>query len=290
MKNITFGCILGDLLHLSKQKKSSLAKQLGYDISYLSKWTSGKNLPIPKNINDICMTTSKFIVDSLTEDSLEDVKTYFQIDDNMNTKEELVNYIEQLLKDSYVYTAQKSIPNLPRQTHWQEDYNSTMHVNPRLRKQYLNKDIELFIKKSNKLDFILSANLNRLPDDDKMSIADIKSDLANMKESIDTRTRILLSFEDDYSDIIFNTILIINMIAMYPSMNFEVYNCDVDSNAIISIIKDRVVHTGNFTKDKRCLLTTMSKEKSIIDDLYYSLETILKNHGTPIVEKNHQSI
>ncbi len=29
----------------------------------------------------------------------------------------------------------------------------------------------------------------------------------------------------------------------------------------------------------------MSKEKSIIDDLYYSLETILKNHGTPIVEK-----
>ncbi len=134
MKNITFGCILGDLLHLSKQKKSSLAKQLGYDISYLSKWTSGKNLPIPKNINDICMTTSKFIVDSLTEDSLEDVKTYFQIDDNMNTKEELVNYIEQLLKDSYVYTAQKSIPNLPRQTHWQEDYNSTMYVNPRLRK------------------------------------------------------------------------------------------------------------------------------------------------------------
>ncbi len=117
-----------------------------------------------------------------------------------------------------------------------------MYVNPRLRKQYLNKDIELFIKKSNKLDFILSANLNRLPDDDKMSIADIKSDLANMKESIDTRTR--------------------------PSMNFEVYNCDVDSNAIISIIKDRVVHTGNFTKDKRCLLTTMSKEKSIIDDLY----------------------
>lgn len=64
MKNITFGYLLEKLLYISKQKKSSLAKMLGYDISYISKWTSGKNLPIHKNIQEICLNISKFIVNS----------------------------------------------------------------------------------------------------------------------------------------------------------------------------------------------------------------------------------
>lgn len=41
MKNITFGQLLEKLLYLSNQKKSVLAKELGYDISYISKWVRG---------------------------------------------------------------------------------------------------------------------------------------------------------------------------------------------------------------------------------------------------------
>ena len=284
MKNITFGYLLEKLLHLSKQKKNALAKTLGYDISYISKWTSGKNLPVHKNIQEICMNTSKFIVNSLTEETKKDVKEYFDIDNTIISKEDLINYLDDLLKESYTYTSQKNIHIQSKNVYWEDDCNATIHINPKLRKYYLNKDIENYIASSNSLDLMLNANLKKLGKDDKISIADIKTDLIKKKEDIDLKVRVLLDFDNDYEDIIFNTIMIINMIAMYPSMDFKVYNCNVGLNDIISIVKDRVLYTSSFTKDKKCLISTMSEDKNIIDEIYYSLETILKNQGSLLVE------
>ena len=109
MKSITFGYLLDKLLYLSRQKKTALAKTLGYDISYISKWTSGKNLPIPKNINSICEMTSKFIVNSTSQEDIKNIKEYFEIDENLNSKKELEVYLEELLRESYAYTAKKSV-------------------------------------------------------------------------------------------------------------------------------------------------------------------------------------
>ena len=83
MKNITFGKLLEKLLYLSNQKKSSLAKVLGYDVSYISKWISGKNVPTQKSISDVCKITSKFIVDSLNMSHMQELKEYFEIDENL---------------------------------------------------------------------------------------------------------------------------------------------------------------------------------------------------------------
>lgn len=284
MKNIEFGYLLEKLLYLSKQKKSALAKALGYDVSYLSKWTSGKNLPIAKNIYDICSITSKFIVNSLTEEALNDITQYFEIEKDLTSKEELYIYFEEILKESYIYTSKKNIQVQQKNVYWDEEYNSTIHINPKLRRYYLNKDVELFMSKSHKIDLLISADLKRLGNNDKKSLADIKHDLFHKSNDIETRVRILFKL-DDYEEIIFNTIMIINMIAMYPSMNFEVYNCPVDANTIISIVKDSMLYTSNFTNDKRCLISTMSKDKRIVEEIYYSLETILKNQGSRIVEE-----
>ena len=95
----------------------------------------------------------------------------------------------------------------------------------------------------------------------------------------------MLGFDGDNDDIVFDTIMIINMISIHPNMDFEIYNCQVDSNSIISVVRDLVLYTANFTKDKRCLLSTTSMDKSAVEDMYYSLETILKNQGNPIFEK-----
>lgn len=283
MISITFGQLLEKLVYFSKQKKTTLAKELGYDVSYISKWISNKNLPTQKNIANICEVTSKFIVDSLTQSSMNELKNYFEVDKEMST-DELYQYIENILKESYMATAQKSIPNIHKHTHLQENYNNLMHINPRLRKQYLTHDIEVFMSRSNKIDLLLSANFFKLNYEDKLSIADIKPDLIKLKDNISIKVRLLIGFEGDNDDIIFNTILLINMISLYPTLDFQIYNCEVDSNTIISIIKDNLLHTATFTKHKRCLFTTLSKEKSAIDEMYYTLDGMIKNHGNPLVE------
>ena len=70
MNNRTFGGVLENLLYISKQKKSSLASYLGYDVSYINKWVNSKNLPSVKRSSEICENISRFIVKSLDGGSL----------------------------------------------------------------------------------------------------------------------------------------------------------------------------------------------------------------------------
>ena len=174
MKNITFGKLLEKLLYLSNQKKSSLAKVLGYDVSYISKWITGKNLPTQKSISDVCKITSEFIVSSLNISHIQELKDYFEIDEDLESNSVLVQYLEQSLKEAYMYTAEKSLPNLYKKTHYEDSYNSMTQINPRLRKQYLSKDVNLFMSNSDKVDLIISADLYKLNNQKEVFLKNIE--------------------------------------------------------------------------------------------------------------------
>ena len=48
VKSKHFAYVLRDLMNKTGVKNSSLATALQYDISYVSKWTNGSNLPAAK--------------------------------------------------------------------------------------------------------------------------------------------------------------------------------------------------------------------------------------------------
>ena len=261
LRNIAFGELLEKLLYLSNQKKGSLAKKLGYDISYISKWVNGRNLPTQNNISNICKTTSEFIVESLNPISKQELKHYFEIELEVNDDNRLTEYIERSLRESYIDTVQNSYFGICKSTHSQDNYNSMMHINPRLRKNYLSKDVGSYISESGKLDIILSTNLYKLKSDDKVSIAEMKSILAETQKNNEVKARILIGFEGSEKDTILNTLIIIDMITSYPNLNFEVYNCNVDNSNILSITKDRIFNIAIYASDGRCLFTNMLKER-----------------------------
>ncbi|MGL5329927.1 MAG: hypothetical protein ACRDD7_11710 [Peptostreptococcaceae bacterium] len=284
MKKITFGELLEKLLYLSNQKKSSLAKAVGYDVSYISKWITGKNLPTQKSISNVCKTTSEFIVNSLTIDSMQKIKTYFEIESEIDTKDLLQQYLEENLREAYMATAEKNLPNIYRKTYWEDAYNSMMHVNPRLRKQYLSKDMEGYVSKSVKVDLIICTNLYNISLSDKINIAEMKSELSLLANNNDVKVRVLMGLKKEDHNVIDHTILVINLIRLHPNLNFKMYNCDVTSYPVMAVVKDRIFHTAIFTKNNRCLFTTMSKEKRMVNEMYYSLEDILKEEGKEIVK------
>ena len=63
MVNMEFGKNIEKLIQFSGQKNYSLAKELGYDVSYISKWISGAMLPASKNIkNKMCIRDRSYII------------------------------------------------------------------------------------------------------------------------------------------------------------------------------------------------------------------------------------
>ena len=82
MNEKEFGKLIEKLIYFSGQKNYSLATELGYDVSYISKWINSTMLPSAKNIKNIIKITSNFIVDSSSDSSLDDMINYFEIDLN----------------------------------------------------------------------------------------------------------------------------------------------------------------------------------------------------------------
>ena len=211
LNNTTFGQLIEKLLYLTNQKKGTLAKELGYDISYISKWINTKNLPSQKNINQVCKVTAQFIVRSLNDGTRQEFLDYFELNDDIYNDEDIKRYIERGLKESYTVTAEMKNMSIYRDTYSEEHSNSVTHINPSLRKAYLNNDAEVFFKKNGKLDIIISANLYNLNKDDKKAISLMKKTFHNMEPNKAIRIRFLMGFDRNSKDIIYNTILVINM-------------------------------------------------------------------------------
>ena len=291
MNNITFGNILENLLYISNQKKSALANKLGYDVSYINKWISSKNLPSSKRINVICREIAEFIIDSLTDITRGSLINYFEIDDDSD-EEYLINYIEEKLKEVYMEETRsmkdKVIQSIPKNTHSEEFYNSQSSIKPTVIQKGFVNEIHSIINKGEDLDIVLSFNLFDLNYKDKISLGNMKKTFYEISRNTNTKITMLMGLQGDTKGRehrILNALIGINLISTYPALDFEVYNCNVNPNSTISVIKDKFVLNTTHYPDGECLVSTSSKDKKLIEDIYYNLIYIQRQKGKPLREK-----
>ncbi len=105
------------LIDLTNTKLSTIAFSLGYDISYISKWNSGRKLPSSKNIYTINRKLSSlFAKVIIEEDKLEDFFTAFKINNKdvlkSDSRKGLEVLIYKLLNEAYMDSNQE----LPMET------------------------------------------------------------------------------------------------------------------------------------------------------------------------------
>ena len=60
-----FGDLLKEILKFIGMKSSYLARCLGYDVSYISKWCSGSKIPSSKNVEEIINDLSDIFYNEL---------------------------------------------------------------------------------------------------------------------------------------------------------------------------------------------------------------------------------
>ena len=76
--------------------------------------------------------------------------------------------------------------------------------------------------------------------------------------------------------ILINTLLGINLISSYPSLNFKIYNCNVNSNTVIFAIKDNFLSTNIFFEEGECLFTTNSKDRKLSRRILFKYKIYIK--------------
>ena len=294
MVNVEFGKNIEKLIQFSGQKNYSLAKELGYDVSYISKWISGTMLPASKNIKNICEKTAKFVVDNATEIHKCEILAYYKLDINKYSSDEsIIQYIQDMLNESYLFSSQKKANKnyIKVGKENAEQCNSLLYIKPRLLKKHLDEDIMDLTKKEIKNDVILLADLFSLGKDDKLHIAGIRSGSTIKTEMKNVRIRFLISFDENADDIIFNTILLMNMIKIYSNINFTFYSCKHAQYSLTSVIKENSFTYTVYTDTKQCLFTNVSQDKKVVQDIYESLEEMIETRSRiTFLEKNPREI
>lgn len=282
MNKITFGSMLEKLLYISNQKKSSLAKSIGYDVSYVNKWILSTHMPSSKRINEICQNISNFIVTSLDETTTANLIEYFEIPVDSD-KEYITQYIETILKETYIDTANtnnSSTQSIPKNTHSEEFYNSTSVVNPGIIYRNLLNELNVYADKEEDLELLVSLNLLYLNHKDKLTLSDLKAVLHEFSKKANIKATFLIGFDgNDKNDNVMNTLLGINLISTFPSINCKIYNCNINSNTAIFAIKDKFISTNIFFEEGECLFATSSKDRRLVDEFYSNLKYTLKNKG-----------
>ncbi|MBQ6631339.1 MAG: hypothetical protein IJH55_04305 [Romboutsia sp.] len=282
MKNLTFGNLLEKLLYLSNQKKSSLAKFIGYDVSYINKWIACTHLPSSKRINKICNNISDFIIDSLDDLTRSNLIKYFEIP-NDSSNDYIHEYIENKLNDVYIDTfnaTNKSGKNLPKSTHSEEYYNSMSIVKPNIIYDIFFNELNNISDKEDSIEILISLNLMYLNYKDKIALSDLKAFLYQISQKTNVKASFLIGLGgDDKEDEVINTLLTIKLISSYPSLNFKIYNCNVRSNTVIFAIKDKFLSTNIFFDEGECLFSTNSKDRRLVEEFYSNINYTLKNKG-----------
>ena len=75
-----FSNLLKHLMAVTKLKNYTLAKELQYDESYISKWVTGSLLPTEKNSDQVFRDISRCVISSLDDESREALYAEYQVE------------------------------------------------------------------------------------------------------------------------------------------------------------------------------------------------------------------
>ena len=282
MNEKEFGKLIEKLIYFSGQKNYSLATELGYDVSYISKWINSTMLPSAKNIKNIIKITSNFIVDSSSDSSLDDMINYFEIDldkksDKGSKTKALKGVIEEKLDKSYSYSYNKYNKKSQK---YDDRNNSIQRINPTLRKKYLDAEVLSHIDEVGFSNITVICNLFSLSKDDKVHIAGIRRCEKQYDDRDNLNMKFLISFDESIKDIVFDVMLFISMVTSKGRVNVELYSCEFSSNTLIAAVKDKYSHTAIYN-NTRCISSITSTDEDVVNQMYDTLEDMISTQSRP---------
>lgn len=288
MKKMPFHILLNKLISISSIKKTRLAEYLNYDISYLSKWISGKNLPSKKNINIISSMISEFICNNITSKDKEILIDYLDFDQEKSTIS-LSLRIENELMDSYYNTVKENV-NSDYDNPRNNNNDGSIIVFPEHLNHFGLKKIKESLKQNNNLNIIVSCDFFAMNDKNayylfEKEIYDYISD-ANCRFNM----RAILSYRYLYDDIVRNIETLYYIIVSLPFDLFQIYMTkDMICNDVF-ILKDYIAVISGYFNSSRYLFTTAVNRLEDVQELYNVNDKLISNNCSIICKPYNDNI
>lgn len=239
-------------------KNYTLAQELQYDVSYISKWTSGHVIPPEKSKKQILEGISKCLVEMSSEEIREELKSEYEV----YSYDELRVALRDNLEAEYTY-----VRNLQRNTG--TDVAQKMTYFPEIPlSQYVSKLKHPALHNVRALHVVAVMDIMAMSREHQLHIIGIDSSHQKGRYYSNVHYSLVLHIQPDKWDYVGDTIFLLNLLEDSNCVDFNIYAASQASGKAVFVVKDEYAIAGMLLDKECCVSVTVSEEEETSAVLY----------------------
>lgn len=262
-----FSGLLKHLMTVAKVKNYTMAKELQYDESYISKWVNGNLLPTEKTSDKVLRDISRCIVGSLDDESRAILYSEYQVDHDTDLEQAIFDNL--VAEYNYVLDLKESTGS--------EVAQKTSFYPELTLAQFMQKMRHPVLRQVKNLDVITAVDILSLDKHYQMSIAELQN-APNVNVAQHSYPGVhfsmLVNLDPVEKDLQKNVHFLLNLLANLSSINFQLYVCPQAQGKIIFSVRDAYCISGMLMDENHCLAVNSSEEAKNANAIYDRLRSI----------------
>ncbi len=246
-----FSKLLEQLLTQANIKNITLAKELQYDESYISKWLNGKNLPPEKNAEKILWGISNCIVKMLDDTTSVLFLSQYQLQKTTDLNQAIYDN----LLDEYLY-----VKNLRQETG--AEIAPALSYYPELTlMQFIMKLHHPSLRQVNSLDVISVLDIFALDKEHRLLISMPYYEHAAGYFFPGVHFSCIIKLSDDPRTHTEDAVFLMNMLTNSNNIDYNLYSNDIAYGKLLFVVKNTFSLSGMLLDSHHCISVTINEEK-----------------------------
>ena len=235
-----FSILLEHLLEVAEVKNYTLAKRLQYDVSYISKWVSGRMLPAKKTEKRVMEGISACVVDEATDDGRDLLLREYSV----SIPSDLKAAIYDNLIAEYDYL-QEELDSGEARIGPYTDFWAELNM-----LQYLTKMAHPVLRRVSQLDIVAVMDLMEMAREYRLKVANLQNgQLVDQRSYDNVYFKLMIDISREKWDPIYDAALIINVLTNFSHIHFKLFGSTAAAGRAVFVVKGDFAITGLLFRD-----------------------------------------
>lgn len=254
-----FSILLEHLLEVAEVKNYTLAKRLQYDVSYISKWVSGRMLPAKKTEKRVMEGISACVVDEATDDGRDLLLREYSV----SIPSDLKAAIYDNLIAEYDYL-QEELDSGEARIGPYTDFWAELNM-----LQYLTKMVHPVLRRVSQLDIVAVMDLMEMAREYRLKVANLQNgQLVDQRSYDNVYFKLMIDISREKWDPIYDAALIINVLTNFSHIHFKLFGSTAAAGRAVFVVKGDFAITGLLVSHSRCAAVTATEDPQNCESLY----------------------
>lgn len=267
MKKNRFSKLLKSLMLRTGVKNYTLAQELKYDVSYISKWTSGHVIPPEKSSKSIVDGIAKCLVDMASNEVKDELVEEYEV----FSYEELEQAIMENLELEYLY-----VRDLQKNTG--HDVAQKIMFFPEISlSQYIEKLRHPALRKVQALDIRAVVDIMAMAREHQLRITWVDNERQKGRYYSNVHYSLVLNIQPNKWEYITDTIFLMNLLEDSNHVDFKVYTDIQAIGKAVFIVKDEYAISGMLVDHNTCMSVVLTEEVTETNTLFQNVKGFCSN-------------